>query len=352
MATLLTVGTAKGLFFYRSDDRKTWSMAGPHLPGWDVYSIHRDGYGRIWVGTSHYAYGAVFRTSDDNGETWQQQESRPEYEKESGFQLKRIWQIAGHPSEKDTLYAGVEDAGLFISRDRGARWTEMRGLTRVPGRKNWFPGGGGLCLHTILIEPNNPQNMYVGISAVGVFRSRDGGETWTNHNHSLSKLPTGSPEIESACCVHKMVLDPTVPDRLFMQYHGGVYVSTDAAVTWTRIETGLPSNFGFPMAITQRGELFCVPLHSDEQRMFNGKQMTVYRSKDAGQSWQPLTRGLPASSFSSVLRDAMTVDKEPTPGVYVGTTSGDVFASADAGETWQQLPGTLPRITSVRVYSV
>jgi photosystem II stability/assembly factor-like uncharacterized protein len=350
---LLLVGTAKGIFAYRTDaDRKSWTMSGPFLPGWEVYSVLRDGRGRWIAGTSHYAYGATFRVSDNDGESWDQLPSRPEYDKESGFQMKRIWQIEQHPSEPDTLFAGVEDASLFVSRDRGGSWQELTGLTRTEGRKNWFPGGGGLCLHTILVEPKNPQNLYVGISAVGVFRSRDGGVTWTNHNHSLSKLPTGSPDIESACCVHKMVLDPTTSGRLFMQYHGGVYVSTDAAVTWTRIENGLPSNFGFPMVITHKGELFVVPLISDEQRMFGGEQMRVFKSTDAGQSWQPKTSGLPASSFSSVLRDAMAVDSMPTPGVYLGTTSGEVFASADAGESWQRLPGTLPRVTSVRAYMV
>jgi len=350
----LVVGTNKGLFIYKADEaRKTWSMAGPHLPGWDCYSVHRDSYGRIIVGTSHFAYGATFRVSDDGGVTFQQLEARPEYEKETGWTIKRIWQVVGHPTERDTLYAGVEDAGLFVSKDRGQSWNELKGLTRTPGRKNWFPGGGGLCLHTILVDPKNPKNMYVGISAVGVFRSRDGGETWTNHNQSLTKLPTGSPEVESACCVHKMVIDPAKTDHLFMQYHGGVFESTDAAVTWNRIESGLPSNFGFPIVITHRGELFIVPLKSDEQRFFPGEDVRVYRSKDNGRSWQGLTFGKPVDpSFTSVLRDSMAVDALPTPGVYLGTTAGEVFASPYAGESWQRLPGTLPRINCVRAYTV
>lgn len=352
MPVLLAVGTNKGVFFYRSDEaRKAWTISPPQLAGWDVYSLYRDSRGRVYAGTNHFAYGATVRTTDNLGETWEQQEARPAYAKETGWELKRLWQLVGHPTEPDTLYAGVEDAGLFVSRDRGTSWSEIEGLTRRPGRAKWNPGGGGLCLHTILINPKNPSEMWVGISAVGIFRTRDGGATWTNHNATLPQLATGSDEGESACCVHKIVLDPTTPTRLFMQYHGGVLVSNDSGEHWTAIESGLPGNFGFPMVITHRGELFVIPLKADTERFFNEQQMRLYRSKNAGQSWQPVGQGLPTGpNFSSVLRDAMAVDPLPTPGVYLGTTGGEVYASADAGESWQRLPGTLPRISCVRAY--
>ncbi len=348
------VGTNKGIFIYTADEaRKSWSMTGPHLAGWDVYSIHRDGYGRIYAGTSHYVYGATFRVTDDNGANWQQFEARPAYPADSGWPLKRIWQIVGHPKEPDTLFAGVEEAGLFVSRDRGGSWTELDSLTSRSTRAKWFPGNGGLCLHSILINPKNPQEMWIAISAVGLFRTRDAGQSWTNFNQTLPGVPTGSDDHESGCCVHKIVLDPLDPTRLYMQFHGGVLASTDSGETWSPIETGLPGNFGFPMVINHRGELFAAPLKTQETRYFADETMTVYRSKNRGQSWQPLRNGFPKDpSYAGVLRDSMAVDSLAVPGVYLGTTSGEVFASPDAGESWLRLPGTLPRINCVRAYAV
>ena len=350
----LIVGTNKGLFLYESNAARTeWSITGPHLPGWDVYSAYRDDRGRIYAGTSHFVYGPTFRVSDDNGNVWQQFEARPAYPSGGEWELKRIWQIAGHPTERDTLFAGVEEAGLFVSRDRGGSWKELDGLTKGRSREKWFPGAGGLCCHTVLINPKNPNEMWVGISAVGFFRSTDAGATWTNHNATLPKLGTGSPDENTACCVHKVVLDPKDPTRLYMQYHGGVRRSTDSGQTWHVIETGLPSNFGFPMVMTHRGELFIAPLKADTTRYFADETMTIYRSNNFGDSWQPLRNGFPKEpSYAGVLRDSMAVDPLPTPGVYVGTTSGEVFASPDAGESWHRLPGTLPRIHVVRAYAV
>lgn len=354
MAVQVIIGTNKGVFIYQSDEsRKNWEMTGPHLAGWDVYSIHRDPTGRIYAGTSHFVYGTTFRVTDDNGANWQQFEARPAYPDGSEWSLKRIWQIVSHPTDANTLYAGVEEAGLFVSLDRGGSWKELDGLTRGRTRETWFPGAGGMCCHTVLINPKNPQEMWVGISAVGFFRSTDAGQIWQNHNKTLPKLGTGSPDENTACCVHKVVLDPLDPTKLYMQYHGGVRRSTDSGVTWHAIENGLPSNFGFPMVMTHRGELFIAPLKADTTRYFADEVMTVYRSKDRGDSWQPLRNGFPKEpSYAGVLRDSMAVDSLPTPGVYLGTTSGEVFASPDAGESWQRLPGTLPRIHCVRAYAM
>jgi len=348
----LLVGTQKGAFFFSSDQsRKQWKMSGPHLSGWDVYSFFGESGGskRIWAGTSHYSYGPTFRVTDDFGATWQQLDARPQYPLETGWKLNRIWQIVPHPTDPRTLFAGVEEAGLFVTRDRGESWQEISALTRQPGREKWFPGNGGLCLHTILIDPKNPQRMWVGISAVGVFRTEDGGASWKNLNKGLPSLATGSDEESSLCCVHKMVLDPRDANTLYMQYHGGVFKSTNSGEGWTPIETGLPGNFGFPMVISPTGELFIAPLQADEQRFFKDGKASIYRSRDAGASWQAQSKGLPSEPyFAGVLRDAMATDPFNPAGIYVGTTMGDLFHSIDAGDTWHQLPGKFPRISTVK----
>jgi photosystem II stability/assembly factor-like uncharacterized protein len=345
---LLMVATVKGLFFFQSDKKRTkWKMT-QHLGGWEAYSVLGHG-GRIFAGTSHYSFGPTIRVSDNLGKTWQQMEGRPEYPKETGFKLNRIWQLVPESkTNRNTIYAGIDEAGLFVSRDRGSTWSEVTGLTRDPGRAKWFPGNGGLCLHTILIDPKNKDRIWVGISAVGVFRTTDGGKTWTSHNDNLPNLATGSDEPDSMHCVHKMVLDPKNPETLYMQYHGGVRKSTDGAETWRTIESGLPGNFGFPMVITKDGDLFIVPLHEDNRSMFDGK-FRVYRSTNGGKKWQPLSKGLPTSpQFVGVLRDAMAIDELDSPGVYVGTTMGEIYYSRNAGDSWNQLPGTLPRITHMK----
>jgi photosystem II stability/assembly factor-like uncharacterized protein len=277
-------------------------------------------------------------------------EGRPQYPKEKRWELKKIWQLApGHPSEPDTVWAGVDEAGLFVSRDRGQSWNEISSLTSDPGRAKWFPGNGGLCLHTILIDPKNKERMWVGISAVAAFRTDDGGGSWKNLNRDLPSLATGSDEPENLCCVHKMVLDPKNSNTLYMQYHGGVMRSTDAGDSWTKIENGLPGNFGFPMVVTKSGELFIAPLTADENRVMKDGKLQLYRSKDSGNSWQPTSKGLPTEpQFVGVLRDAMAVDSLDAPGVYFGTTMGELFASNDSGQSWTKLPGQLPRINTVK----
>jgi len=350
----LLVGTTKGAFFFHSDEsRREWRMTGPHLGGWEIYSLLGDPAGeRVYVGTSHWVYGATIRVSDDLGETWEQVENGPAYSPESGFKLERIWQLApGHPSEPGTLYAGVEEAGLFVSRDGGTSWSELSGLTSHQSRPYWFPGGGGLCLHTILPHPENPRRVWVGISAVGVFRTDDGGETWQTRNQGLEMVPTGQPEIEVGRCVHKMVVDRRNPDTLYMQFHGGVYRSDDAGDHWRRIESGLPGNFGFPMAISADGALYVVPLESNEKRFAEDGRLRVYRSRDGGESWAPTAEALiDGPEFVGVLRDAMAADSLDPAGIYLGTTIGEVFVSADGGDRWERLPARLPRITTVKVW--
>lgn len=349
---VVMVGTTKGAFFFHSDAaRRDWTMTGPHLPGWEVYSLRgtTNGRPRIFAGTGHFVYGATIRVSDDLGESWNELPGSPRYAEESGFKLERIWQIAeSHPSTPEVMYAGVEEAGLFVSRDRGEHWNEVSALTAHPTRPHWFPGGGGLCLHTVLVDPRNPRRIWVAISAVGVFRSDDGGESWHTRTDGLPRVATGGSEEGIDHCVHKMVLDPSNPDRLYMQYHGGVFRSENGGDLWEPIESGLPGNFGFPMCVAADGALFVVPLTSDEQRYVPEGRLRVYRSTDGGDHWSPVGSGLPeAPHYVGVLRDAMSVDSLDPAGICFGTTSGEIFHSADAGESWDRLPAQLPRITCV-----
>lgn len=359
---VLLVGTNKGVFMYTSDEnRKEWSLKGPFLPGWEVYSVlgdSRHGH-RLIAGTSHAAYGATIRMSDDFGESWRQIEHGPAYSQQSGFSLNRIWQLVpGHSSEPDTVFAGVEEAGLFVSRDRGETWQELDGLTKHPTRPGWFPGAGGMCLHTILIHPRNPQRMWVAMSAVGVFRTEDGGATWTPRNQGLARVPTGQPQEEVGFCVHKMALDPENPDTLYMQEHGGIFQSDDGGDSWFAIEEGVTLRendmpFGFPIAVAANGDQFVLPLESSEQRSVAEGKLLVYGRSRGYTSWSPVGDVLPDEPrHVSVLRDAMSVDAFDPYGLYFGTTSGEVFCSLDRGRTWGRLPGQLSRILCVKPWIV
>jgi photosystem II stability/assembly factor-like uncharacterized protein len=353
------VGTNRGAFFFHADaDRRNWQMTGPHLDGWEIYSLcgvgdgNGNGGSRVFAGTSHFVYGTTIRVSEDLGETWTQVEAGPRYTQESGHTLNRIWQIVpGHATEPATMYAGVDEAGLFASRDAGITWEEVTGLTQHPTREQWAPGNGGLCLHTILVDPTNPRRMWIGISAVGVFRTDDGGQSWKVCNLGLPQVPTGVRNNDVGRCVHKIVLDPKDPNTLYCQFHGGVLKSTDAADSWQNIESGLPSNFGFPMGVTSTGDLFVIPLECDMQRHVKDGKLRVYRSSDGGESWAPTGRGLPEQPhYVGVLRDALAVDALDPAGIYFGTSMGEVFYSPDAGESWDRLPGQFPRITSLKTW--
>lgn len=363
----LMVGTAKGGFIYTSDTaRQSWELRGPFLHGWEVYSVLGDQRGsqpRIIAGTSHEAYGPSIRISDDLGKTWEPVEKGPEYSEASGFKLNRIWQLVpGHATQPETVYAGVDEAGLFVSHDRGESWSEVDSLTGHPTRPDWFPGAGGMCLHTILIHPDNPQRMWVAISAVGVFRSDDGGKSWDVANEGLLEAHTGEPAQSIGSCVHKVVLDPANPDTLYMQEHLGVFRSDNGADSWYTMEEGLPKAqlhhpewwpFGFPMAINRKGDKFLVPLESSEQRTSVAGELAVYRRSRDAAAWEPAGPILPQEPrYTSVLRDAMTVDDQDQQGVYFGTTSGDVYCSLDNGDTWARLPGQLPRVLTVKSWTL
>jgi photosystem II stability/assembly factor-like uncharacterized protein len=356
------VGTNKGIFLYTSDEgRKRWELKGPFLNGWEAYSVLGDSRqgNRIFAGTSHAAYGATIRVSDDFGETWRQIAEGPRYAAETGFGLKRIWQLVpGAPSQPDTLYAGAEDAGLFVSHDRGETWRELDALTKHPTRPQWFGGAGGLCLHTILIDPHNPQRIWVAMSAVGVFRSEDGGETWKVCNRGLNRIATGQPDESIGYCIHKMMASPHDPDTIYMQEHCGVFMSTDAGDSWVAIEEGLTLHgddrpFGFPIAVGPNGDMFLIPLESSEKRSMRGGKLLVWSRRPGDAKWEPIGDVMPEEQrHVSVLRDAMAIDALDPYGLYFGTNSGEVFCSLDRGVTWDRLPGQLSRILCVKPWIV
>ena len=351
---LLLVGTEKGAFTARLDESTArWRTSGPHLPGWEVSALTLTGNGeqRLLAGTTHYVYGATVRSSDDLGETWQEQPGSPAYDKERGFKLNRIWTIERTAS--GALLAGVDEAGLFRSDDGGRDWREVRSLTDHPTRANWSPGNGGLCLHTIVQDPHNAERLWVAISAVGVFRTDDGGDSWSLKTRGIPPVPTGGDGVGIDRCVHRIALDPGDSATLYMQFHGGVFRSTDAADSWHPIEAGLPSNFGFPLVTGKPGELFIAPLDSDERRYMPEGRLRVFRSRDRGESWQDVSHGLPGEpQYVNVLRGAMARDPGNVGGVFFGTTMGQVYATHDSGESWEQVPLQLPRVLSVTAHRV
>lgn len=359
---ILLVGTNKGVFYYTSDlERKNWQLKGPFLAGWEAYSVLGDSRhgNRIFAGVSHLAYGPTIRVSEDMGETWTQIEHGPAYSPESGFSLNRIWQLVpGAPSEPDTFYAGVEEAGIFVSHDRGETWSELDALTKHPTRPGWEPGAGGMCLHTIIVDPHNPLRIWVAMSAIGVFRTEDGGESWKTCNTGLARVPTGQPYPEVGYCIHKMVLDPTDSNTLYMQEHSGVFKSVDGGDHWFTIEEGLTMHagdapFGFPIGISPNGDLFLVPLESSEVRSMRDGKLLVHSIPAGGNSWEPIGDVVPDEPrHVNVLRDALTVDTMDPYGVYFGTTSGEVFCSLDRGKSWDRLPGQLSRVLTVKQWIV
>mgnify|MGYP002379488573 CR=1 FL=1 len=352
---VLLIGTVKGLFLYESDATRTqWTLTGPHLGGWEVFSVCGDPRAdRLLAGAGHHATGPTIRTSTDRGATWRGAAQEPRLPAGGEAAVKHIWQLVpAGASQPGTWYAGVDDAALFVSRDDALTWTELTGLTGHPTRPRWTPGFGGLCLHSVVVDPEDARRLWVGISSVGVFRSDDGGESWQLRNEGLHNVAPGFIEDpDMGRCVHRLAADPQRPGVLYLQFHGGVFMTTDAGDTWTRISRGLPHDFGFPLAVSQRGDLFVVPLLSDENRVVPGGALKVWRSRDQGRTWRALTAGLPQQEhFVGVLRDALATDPFAPAGVYLGTTAGELYQSADDGESWARLPGLFPRITSVRAW--
>lgn len=348
------MGTNIGLFILESDAaRQDWKLTGPHHTGWKVYSAFADG-DLLLAGLANDVFGSSLQRSTDGGATWAAVEGAPAHAKGGDRRLKHIWQIV-RGGDGRSLLAGVADAALFRSDDEGLTWQINAGLEAHPTREDWNPGAGGLCLHTIIPDAQDPARLFIAISAVGMFRSDDDGRSWIIKNEGIRPaLPEEAPKYtEINRCVHKAVQDPTEPERLYQQNHTGVYRSTNAGDSWERIENGLPSWFGFSMLIHPRRPrtLYNIPMEADANRQFAGGQMRVYRTDDGGDNWRPAGKGLPERAFSGALRDAFVLDGLEPLGLYAGTTGGELFQSRDEGGSWERLPGSFPRILSVKAFA-
>ena len=354
---MLMVGTTKGAFLFTADGgRGTWRMDGPHFPGEEVYAMALDQRGAapvLWAAPGNPFWGTTMRRSDDLGATWSGKEKRPvKFPEGSELSLNRVWQIAPGPADDpDRIYLGVEPTCLFESRDGGDSFAPVEGFLNHEHREFWTPGNGGLCMHTIVQRPDDPERMLVAFSTGGVYRTTDGGASWAPSNGGVRAefLPDQHPEFGQ--CVHKVVSHPDRPDRLFLQNHGGLYRSDDWAGSWEDVANDVPSDFGFAMAMHPRDPdtVYIVPLESAQFRCTPEAKLRVYRTRDAGASWHPLGDGLPQEgAFETVLRDAMDTDTADPAGVYFGTRSGSVYASADDGDSWALVHDGLPPVVCVK----
>ena len=342
MGVRLMVGTAKGGFWVTSEDRREWSVSGPFFKGWKVTAGLRLADGRFMAAVASDVYGPALHVSSD-GERWEQMKSGPAYPDGSDRRLRQVWTLR---ENRGTIYAGVQDAGLFTSTDGGESWDAVPGLNEHESRAAWMPGAGGLCCHALLFDRTDPDRIWCGISAVGVFRTDDGGVTWTPRNRGVPTALEDERHKGIGTCVHALAQDPDDPAVIYRQDHLGMFRSADGADTWVRNEKGLATAFGFPIVIDRSTKaLFAVPLEADQYRVPAGGALQVFRSTDAGGSWHSASMGLPeANAFGIVLRGAMAVDNLDPGGVYFGTTSGSLHASSDLGGRWTNLPASLPRI--------
>ncbi|MHC4549872.1 MAG: WD40/YVTN/BNR-like repeat-containing protein [Planctomycetota bacterium] len=350
MAVTLVVGTDRGAFICRSDAARTsWQVDGPHFKGWKVTASARTRSGRYLVATASRVYGAALHVSDDF-ERWHQVEQGPAYPEGGGKKLHQFWTLKA--AGKRT-YAGADTAGLFLTEDEGETWHPLPGLNDHPTSRSWYPGAGGLCAHVVLVDPRNPARVWCGISAVGAWRSEDHGETWHAKNEGVRYTMEDEEFKEIGFCIHGLAADPGDADRIWRQDHTGMYRTRDGGDTWEPCGHGLASPFGFPIAIdpaTKR--LFAFPLESDEYRMPVDGRFRIYRSTSGGDAWEEAAEGLPSGpTYAGVLRGAMAVDGLQPGGIYAGSTAGVVYASADGGDRWEPLPWTLPRILSVEAYA-
>lgn len=344
------IGTKKGAFILESDAaRQQWRVRGPFCETWPIHHFVRANDGTLYAGGGNAWYGPTVFKSEDDGATWTQSSSGITYGDDAP-KITTIWNLAAS-ADGTTLFAGVEPAGLFRSDDRGETWTHVEGLREHPSRPEWVGGAGGLILHSIALDPTNTDHMWVGISSVGAFETTDGGATWDTRNKGVRADFYPGPSPDFGQCVHKLHVDPTNPERLFQQNHCGVYRSDDGGSTWTEITGDLPSDFGFPLLIHQNdpSTIWVVPHTGPEagRHMIDG-HAAVWRSRDRGASWQQLDRGLPSeNAYVTVLREAMGTDPLDPAGVYFGTSTGQVFGSADEGDQWQLIADFLPPVWSV-----
>jgi photosystem II stability/assembly factor-like uncharacterized protein len=362
-------GTRKGAFVLTSDGtRKRWEISGPHFAGWEVYHVKGSPADpdRLYASQSSGWSGQVIQRSDDGGATWSAAGNQFTYQGTPGthqwydgtphpWEFARVWHLEPSLDDPDTVYAGVEDAGLFRSGDGGQSWQELPKLRGHKSGPSWQPGAGGMCLHTILLDPVRQGRMFAAISAAGAFRSDDAGQTWRPINQGLQSEGIPDPNAEVGHCVHRLAMHPSRPDVLFMQKHWDVMRSDNGGESWREISGNLPSDFGFPIDVHahEPDTVYVVPITSDAEHFPPEGKLRVYRSRTGGDDWEPLTTGLPQENcYVNVLRDAMAVDTLDSCGVYFGTTGGQVYVSPDSGDTWAPIVRDLPAVLSVEVQTL
>lgn len=363
------VGTRKGAFILSSDGaRRDWAISGPHFGGWEVYHVKGSPAdpARLYASQSSGWFGQIIQRSDDGGQTWNPVDNTFAYDGPTGthqwydgtphpWEFKRVWHLEPSPTDPDTVYAGVEDAALFRSTDGGASWRELPGLRTHSTGATWQPGAGGMCLHTILLDRQHPDRLYVAISAAGAFRSDDAGATCRPINKGLRSQYIPDPEALVGHCVHRLAMHPSRPDVLFMQKHWDVMRSDNGGDSWHEVSGNLPTDFGFVIDVHahEPETIYVVPIKSDSEHYPPDGQLRVYRSRSGGQDWEALTKGLPQRDcYVNVLRDAMAVDTLDQCGIYFGTTGGQVYASADSGDSWIAIAQNLPPVVSVEVQTL
>jgi photosystem II stability/assembly factor-like uncharacterized protein len=384
------VGTRKGAFILASDGkRQQWDVSGPHFAGWEIYHLKGSPAdpNRLYASQSSGWFGQVIQRSSDGGRTWETlggeavptpggmppgasnkfvYDDSPATGKpltthqwydgtQHPWEFKRVWHLEPSLTDPDTVYAGVEDAALFRSTDGAASWQEIPGLRGHGTGPQWQPGAGGMCLHTILLDPHHPGRMFIAISAAGAFRTDDAGKTWKPINRGLKSNMIPDATAEVGHCVHRIAMHRARPDVLFMQKHWDVMRSDNGGESWHEVSGNLPSDFGFPIDVHahEPETIYVVPIKSDSEHYPPDGKLRVYRSKTGGNEWEPLTKGLPQSNcYVNVLRDAMAVDSLDSCGVYFGTTGGQVYASSDAGDNWAPIVRDLPAVLSVEVQTL
>ena len=385
------VGTRKGGFILTSDGkREKWDISGPHFAGWEMYHLKGSPAdpNRIYASQTSGWFGQLIQRSDDGGKTWHQPGTPPgelptpgppkaasnkfvyDTSEKTGkpltthqfydgtqhpWEFKRVWHLESSLTDPDTVYAGVEDAALFRSTDGGENWHELSGLRGHGTGPNWQPGAGGMCLHTIILDPADPKRIFIAISAAGAFRTDDGGASWKPINKGLRSQYIPDPTAEVGHCVHHVAMNPQRPNVLFMQKHWDVMRSDDAGDSWKEISGNLPTDFGFVIDVHahEPETIYVVPIKSDGEHFVHEGKLRVFRSKTGGNEWEALTNGLPqANCYVNVLRDAMAVDSLDRCGVYFGTTGGQVYCSPDAGDSWSPIVRDLPAVLSVEVQTL
>jgi photosystem II stability/assembly factor-like uncharacterized protein len=363
------VGTRKGAFILTSDGkRKDWTVSGPHFAGWEIYHLKGSPVdpSRLYASQTSGWFGQVMQRSNDGGQTWETAGNQFIYDGVPGthqwydgtphpWEFKRVWHIEPSLTDPETVYAGIEDAALFISKDGAQNWDELSGLRKHGTGPHWQPGAGGMCLHTILVDPSNPERIFIAISSAGAFRTDDGGKTWKPINRGLKSAHIPDPFAEVGHCVHRLAMHPSRPDTLFMQKHWDVMRSNDAGDSWQEVSGNLPTDFGFVIDVHahEPETVYVVPIKSDSEHYPLDGKLQVFRSRSGGNEWEPLTKGLPQKDcYVNVLRDAMAIDSLDSCGIYFGTTGGQVYASADSGDSWNPIVRDLPAVLSVEVQTL